>query len=539
MESGLAGRGSTSSVVLLGTDADWQHRLASALQLEQFAIHHASDWPEALSVAATVEAHALVVAEADFAPDSLRDLALADALPQLPTFVVCAQVSDCVAFLERRGDMVQGVFAADEDARLVSSVRAWTREVRVRQAESSRRKHAEGSTRRLLAAMHSIAILIDADGAIMGLNEAAQKAFGVDEFDVMALSLVDCDMGWQDPSVASAIVATAEARTPRRFDDVVVHHPTRGARVLGLTVTPLVARQRCEGLVILGRDLTDDKRQQSMQMQRRKLQALGQLAAGVAHEINTPLQCVSDSLHFLAQANERLLALCDTQQDLLVDTADQDAQLRRVLKRARLPYVREQAPGAASTGADSLQRVVAVVEALRGVAHVDSQPVSPVCLNQALRDVVTLSQPSWKSLCEVEFDLAAALPDVVCRGGEIKQVLVALLTNAIQAIEACERAEPGRILLRSRRDAGGVCVEIEDNGCGIDASISERVFEPFFTTRDVGQGEGQGLATAHTVIVDHHGGALSHAPAPGGGTVLRLVLPIELAGQGVLRPDVA
>jgi signal transduction histidine kinase len=271
-----------------------------------------------------------------------------------------------------------------------------------------------------------------------------------------------------------------------------------------------------------------------------RMAAVGTLAAGVAHEIHTPLQFVNDSVHFLRDAsNDALETLADVRATAASVPADAPpdvlrvalAKVARAVEGADIDYLLERLPSAAERSVEGIARVEAVIRALKASAEASSGDLRAEDVNQAVEDAVTAVATDCLStpLLGVECD---PLPPVVCRVGDVQEAVLQLLTNAVEAVARRHGAGPpgalpaGRIAVRTARDGADVLITVADNGAGIDPAIADRVFDPFFTTKEVGRGAGQGLAIAWRIVTEQHGGQLTFVSAPGTGTTFTLRLPI-------------
>jgi PAS domain S-box-containing protein len=267
-----------------------------------------------------------------------------------------------------------------------------------------------------------------------------------------------------------------------------------------------------------------------------KLEAVGSLAAGIAHEINTPVQFVGDTIRFLQDAFDDLLELTAVQEQLreAVEAGSVDRELlARVLAAeevADLEYLRERVPGAFQRGADGVTRIAAIVRAMRDFAHPPTLEKAPVNVLATLNDTLIVAMNAYKYIAEVTTDYEE-LPSVMANGGELSQVFLNLVVNAAHAIESVvgESGARGAISLSARREGEHVRISIGDTGGGIPDDVAARVFDPFFTTKDVGRGTGQGLAIARTMVVERHGGTLTFETEPGRGTTFHVQLPIGVA----------
>jgi two-component system NtrC family sensor kinase len=263
-----------------------------------------------------------------------------------------------------------------------------------------------------------------------------------------------------------------------------------------------------------------------------KLASIGTLAAGIAHEINTPTQFVSDNLSFLQDAFQAILALVQTVDGAQVQAQSQPAeawaQVHQALKVCDLDFFRNEIPGALQQSLEGMERVAHIVRSMKEFSHPGKGGKQAVDLNRNILSTITVCRNEWKYVAEVETDLAADLPPVPCAADEVNQVVLNLVVNAVHAIQDSGKYSNSKGLIRvsSRRDGEGVCIDISDSGCGIPDSIRARIFDPFFTTKEVGRGTGQGLALAHGVVVEKHQGRLTFDTIQGQGTTFHLWLPL-------------
>jgi signal transduction histidine kinase len=269
--------------------------------------------------------------------------------------------------------------------------------------------------------------------------------------------------------------------------------------------------------------------------QAQKLEAVGRLAAGVAHEINTPMQFVSDSIYFVRDAMKELLDVVEklgiVRRSVLEGTPSREAATEAAAaeEAADLPYLSESLPKALDRALDGLGRVTTIVRSMKEFAHPDQKEMTTVDLNHAIQSTLTVACSEYKHVAELETDLEE-LPLVLCHLGDVNQVVLNLIVNAAHAIGDVVKGTDGkgRIRVRSQRDGNDVVVSIKDTGNGIPEEVRARIFDPFFTTKEVGRGTGQGLAIARSVIVEKHGGELTFETEVGKGTTFFIRLPIGL-----------
>jgi signal transduction histidine kinase len=265
--------------------------------------------------------------------------------------------------------------------------------------------------------------------------------------------------------------------------------------------------------------------------QAQKLEAVGRLAAGIAHEINTPVQFVSDSVRFVAEASSELIGLIAKYQTAVHAVlsgvppliAAQDAS--HAEHASDLDYVVGEIPAALNRALEGLDRVSLIVRSMKSFAHHD-QDMRDVDLNAAILSTLTIAHHEYKYVAEVETELGD-IPLVRCHMGEINQVVLNLLVNAAHAIADVQSNDhKGRIGIRTAADGEDVVIAISDTGSGVPEEIRHRIFDPFFTTKDVDRGTGQGLAIARSVIAEKHGGTLSFTTEIGKGSTFTIRLPI-------------
>jgi two-component system NtrC family sensor kinase len=254
-----------------------------------------------------------------------------------------------------------------------------------------------------------------------------------------------------------------------------------------------------------------------------KLEAVGRLAAGVGHEINTPMQFVSDNISFLRDSVGDLAKVIEAYKR---GPEDGDA----VAEDADLDYLLTELPKSMDRATEGVTRVAGIVRALKEFSHPGAQARSSSDLNRALENTLQLARGEYKLFAIVEKRFGA-LPLVICNVGELSQVFVNLLVNAAHAIEATGKdPSTGRITVTTEAIGAEVSITIEDNGCGIPAEHLEKIFDPFFTTKEIGKGTGQGLAIARSIIIDRHGGSLDVDSVVGRGT--RMTMRLPAAGNG-------
>jgi PAS domain S-box-containing protein len=296
-----------------------------------------------------------------------------------------------------------------------------------------------------------------------------------------------------------------------------------------LTISPIRDRSgTILGMAHIAWDITQIKHLERQLAQTQKLESIGHLAAGIAHEINTPIQYIGDNGKFLEDAFQDLLKFADCKADSSPKAGDPTAlPSERDLNNGVLSYLRVEIPKAIEQLIEGVDQVARIVRAMKEFSHPGPVEKMPVDINRAIESTILVSKNEWKYVADVNTDLD--ITPVPCVAGEFNQVILNLIVNAAHAITDVVRGsgEKGSIHIRTRWEGAHAEIRVSDTGCGIPEAVRDKIFDPFFTTKPVGQGTGQGLAIAHSVIVQKHRGRITFESEPGQGTTFIIKLPME------------
>jgi len=280
------------------------------------------------------------------------------------------------------------------------------------------------------------------------------------------------------------------------------------------------------------RDLSEQRQIEIELAHARKLEAVGQLAAGIAHEINTPTQYVGDGVHFLKEAFEGYQRLVSQYRQAVeaLEAAGGSALTRGIRETEEeidLPYLEANVPGSFESCQDGVLRISTIVRAMKAFSHPDQREKSLADLNQALQTTLAVARNEYKYVAEVVTEFGD-MPAVLCHVGALNQVFLNLIVNAAHAIGDVvgQGGSKGTIRIKTLKEGDLVRIDIADTGSGIPEAIRQRIFEPFFTTKEVGRGTGQGLAIARSIVVTKHHGSLTFESEVGKGTTFTIRLPI-------------
>ena len=308
------------------------------------------------------------------------------------------------------------------------------------------------------------------------------------------------------------------------------------------SATPMFEGSHVSGAVVSFTDITE-KRQMEIELRHaQKLEAVGGLAAGIAHEINTPIQFIGDNTRFLQDSFRDGLEMINKYREIREQSQngpvhpDLLRDLDAICLRIEWDFLVTEIPKALDQMLDGVKRVATIVLAMKEFSHVDrSAEKTPADLNKAIESTLIVSRSETRYVADVETDLGA-LPPVSCYLGDLNQVFLNLFVNAAHAIGDVMKVttQKGRMTIKTWQDGDCVVVTVRDTGTGIPEGVRGKIFDPFFTTKEVGKGSGQGLALARAIVVEKHGGTLTFETEMGRGTTFCVRLPTN----GVPAPKV-
>jgi len=391
----------------------------------------------------------------------------------------------------------------------------------------------------LLGSIRAILVTLDGENRVRRFNTSAEAAFGLTAQAVTGRNFFDLGLAFEGEALALALADSRARLAPVRVEEIRCRSVDGSERLLGLTVNPVPVPDdtpdTVPGVLILGQDLAAIKARRLRDSHERRMQAIGRLASGIAHEINTPIQYLGYNAGFLDEAFAALGTVIDSQAALaeavragdavaVAEALDRTAQ---VALEADLDYLRQEIPQAIANSRKGIRQVTEIVTAMRQMAHPGTGEKLFFDINAAVRDIMIVTRNAWKNVAEVELTLAQDLPLVYGLPQEVSQVLLNVVLNAAQAVEEQVSLEPwtrGRIAIATSLSGDRVVVAVSDTGPGIPEEVRSRIFDPFFTTKDVGKGTGQGLAISQAVMA-RHGGEIDCVSQPGQGATFFLRFP--------------
>lgn len=436
------------------------------------------------------------------------------------------------------GEIRVPVRGHDEIGEMARAVEQFLKDRRqLAEAQQSLRQ-SEEMLRAITDAVQSAVFLIDDEDRIQFVNPAAETMFGYRREEILGRSLHETIVPERFREQAgeglSAYRITGEG--------AIFAHPRElaGRRKDGTELDILLlvgrvfknGRWWAAGSII---DITERlaaeaelKKTQTEAMHAARLASIGQLAAGIAHEINTPAQYVSDNIKFICDASTSFFTVLAAARTLAGAADDLEAAaFADACDDADIDYLFEELPAAIRQSLEGIDKVSRIVASLKEFSHPGGGAKEMADLNRAIENAVTVTHSIWKDTAGLQTRLDPELPSVFCRIGEMNQVFLNLIVNAAQAIEQAEKEGSGEIVIATQAAGDEVVITVADTGGGVPEEIRDQIFHPFFTTRPVGKGSGQGLAICYDIVVNKHRGRIEVGGIPGEGAVFTVHLPVK------------
>ncbi len=396
-------------------------------------------------------------------------------------------------------------------------------------------------TRTILQTAAEAIITFDRNGTIETVNPAAERIFGYPSSDFVGKNvreLIATDQSDSSPPTLNLDEHYWTALPDERHSsrDVVGRRENDDEFEMELAGSRVEFEDRLIYTWIL-RDVTEKRNLERQLSLSQKLESVGQLAAGIAHEINTPIQFVGDNLLFMERAfqswsdlfecHEALHAACKRMR--ITDVAQLCDRIDEVAQTAQIDFLRSELPTAIQQSSEGASRVASIVRTMKEFSHPGAQVRTNTDINKAIESTVIVSRNEWKYVADVETDLDPNLPKIPCFPSDLNQAILNLVINASHAIaeDVAGTEKRGKITIRTSCDDEHVEIYVSDSGPGMSDAVRERIFDPFFTTKPVGKGTGQGLAITYAVVVERHDGAIHVESEVGNGTTFVLRLPIS------------
>ncbi len=388
----------------------------------------------------------------------------------------------------------------------------------------------------LISSLPTLLIGLSKENKIIFWNAMAEKVFDTASAKVAGLPLDRCGVDCDWVKIFAGIAQSQIKKRPIRVDDIEFHRPDGKKRYLAVTIQSLNGNDESRWEVaIMGADISDRKKLEAQLQQSQKMEAIGQLAAGIAHEINTPTQFVGDNTRFFQDAFGDLIQIVKIYKNL-IETSKSGSLTAELIQTAEerieefdLDYLEEEIPVAIQQSLKGVGRIAKIVQAMKIFAHPGGTEKEPTDINKEIEKTITITRNEWKYVAELITDFDASLSFVPCFQAELNQVILNLIVNAAHAIADANKDNPtqmGTIRVSTRHAGNWAKICVSDTGTGIPEKIRPKIFDLFFTTKAPGKGTGQGLAISHSVIVEKHKGKITLESQEGKGTTFIISLPL-------------
>ncbi len=409
------------------------------------------------------------------------------------------------------------------------------RDITGRKETEERLNEAHNEIKSLLQSIDSLIIGVSVNDRVTHWNKVSEKLFGIRNNNAIGLKLSDIPIRWEWDRIFEGISNSILDDKPVMVSNIKYEDQDNTERYLEITINPTKDPDgRFNGFILYGNDITERKTMYMQLLQDQKLKSIGELAAGIAHEINTPTQYINDNASFLDDSFKKVKILYNEIKDIIAcsDTVSPDhplvSGLDKIIKDNDLEYVMEETPIAISQTREGINRISKIVKSMKSFSHPGIESKVLQDINKAINDTIIISRNEWKYNSDIETDLDEQIKEIICYPAELNQVLLNIIVNASQAIdEAIEKKSirRGKINISTKKINGNIEISIKDNGPGISGELKNKIFTPFFTTKEIGKGTGQGLAIAQSVIVNKHNGKISVDSEPGKWTEFKITLP--------------
>ncbi len=436
--------------------------------------------------------------------------------------------ADCVALEGGDAELLAVV--------VLEQIRRW-RAIRARGAAENRIRDLEHYSESVVQNMNSAVLVVDQDGIVTTSNAPAAEILGRSMDALLGQSVI----GWFKDASGKGMLASslADGRTFKGAESQITR-PDGAVLPIGISIAAIAdGKGVTRGAVATFQDLSGIQQLQRQLLQSEKMASIGQLAAGVAHEINNPMGFIHANLFQMAEYVSDLRRVWTQVESLQKAAGQQDLaeiqstseRLAGIIDEADVDFLLTDLAKAIRESQEGSERIRHIVHDLRDFSYPDSGQQVVADVNECLESTASIVWPMMKQLVVLEKEYRE-LPAVTCFPMQLKQVFMNLLVNAYQSIEerlgdaAHRGGETGRIQLQTEPRGNHVCISITDDGVGIDAENLDRIFDPFFTTKKVGSGTGLGLSTTYS-IVQRHGGTIQVESTPSNGTTFRVLLPVD------------
>lgn len=415
--------------------------------------------------------------------------------------------------------------------KLLTTIGYLKREIKNRKKTQLQLIRESKLNQQLIGAVPSILIGVDSGGDVTLWNHAAETMFRIKEGHVIGkpFSLLEISWNWSE---IDQVITNASGLFETSLGNIKYTNPDGIEMFLKFMVTAVFEDGKENGFLLVGSDITEKLRLKGQLQVAQKMEAVGELAAGIAHEINTPLQFIGDNVRFLGDSIQSLDETVERYQELKRRCVETNSfpelieKLEKADEEADVEFILEEIPLAINQSIDGVNKASTIVGAMKDFSHPGSREKELFDINKMLNNTVTVSKNEWKYVADLTLDVDEKILPISCFP-ELNQVFLNIIINAAHAIKEKLGENPpekGHISIKTKKKGDVVCVKISDTGQGITDDIITKIYDPFFTTKEVGLGTGQGLAISYDIVVNKHQGSLEVESEIGIGTTFLIRL---------------
>lgn len=402
-------------------------------------------------------------------------------------------------------------------------------QIAIRERAEQEARHQSELLRNILDGIQAAFFVIDREnGTILSCNNVIESMLGL---KIEPGRTVSCRRTRGVKSHNLLDVLCANMDDALRYEEILLSRTDD--TIIPVALFSFAVDKKRQAILLM--DISERKNLERQLNLAQKMESIGVLASGIAHEINTPIQYIGSNIRFLQETWEDMASIYTLMSTLLdkvrVEDSCKDLVLRidKLVDEADMPYLLEEVPSSIKSSLDGVERVAAITRAMKSFAHPGTESMKAVDLNIVIEDTVAIAKNEWKYVADMRLQLAEDLPLVTCLPGEINQVILNLIVNAAHAIEGMvsDTGGMGTITVSTSLKGDFAEIRISDTGIGIPLENMEKIYDPFFTTKEIGKGSGQGLSIAHGIVVNKHGGTIDVSSEVGKGTTFCIRLPVE------------
>lgn len=388
----------------------------------------------------------------------------------------------------------------------------------------------------ILETIRNIVIVLDRFGKIVRANKECIELTGYSESELAGVNVLDTFIPADEKEkVINIFKKLLFKENSNEFENHWILKD--GSRRLISWSNSIIRRNgQLEYIIASGIDITEKKNLEIQLLNAQKLESIGRLAAGIAHELNTPAQYISDNLSFV---NDSIKGLAESVRTILNQVESEkrncvactiSAKVEKIIEENDLDFILDELPASIEQAREGIERISIIVKAMKEFSHPGISEMVLADINHIIENAIIISRNEWKYVSEVEPVLGTEIPPCLCHPSKIGQVIINMIVNSAHAIS--ERFQgtstlQGKIRISTERMENFAIIKIEDNGNGIPNEILNLIYEPFFTTKEVGKGTGQGLSVSRSIIVETHKGDISVLSKQGFGTTFIIKLPFK------------